>query len=158
MTLKGGGGSQDLEKFFIIHAFTDISFGWIWSWNWSILIDFPCIVLLLTFIFCALVYQCSPSSIFALLENFRRSHFYSLTYHRFEFHTQTLSTVTMILIGWLSFFFFFLINQLTQLKNIPSNILYDLFSCRIQEEGRPTVSFPMMLQMNYLFSGNIPIF
>lgn len=116
MTLNRGG-DQDLEKFFIIHAFTDISIGWIWSWNWSILIVFPStsIFLHLAFIYCALIYQCSPTSIFALLENFRRSHFYSLTYHRFEFHTQTLSTVTMILKG---FFCFFLTNQLTQLKNI----------------------------------------
>lgn len=103
-------------------------------------------------------YQCSPTSIFALLENFGRSHYYSLTYHRIEFHTQTLSTATVILTGWLRYFF--LTNQITQLKNLSANylnILYNPFSCRSQDV-RPTVSFPMMLQMNYLFSGNIPIF
>lgn len=80
-----------------------------------------------------------------------------MTIHlRIEFHTQTLSTVTVILTGWLRYFF--LTNQLTQPKNLSANILYDLFSCRSQDDVRPTVSFPMMLQMNYLFSGNIPIF
>lgn len=56
---------------------------------------------------------------------------------------------------------FFLTNQITQLKNLSANylnILYSPFSCRSEEDVRPTVSFPMMLQMNYLFSGNIPIF
>lgn len=106
-------------------------------------------------------YQCSPTSIFALLENFGRSHYYSLTYHGIEFHTQTLSTVTVILTGWLRYFFFNKSDLNTQIKNLSANylnILYNPFSCRSQEDARPTVSFPMMLQMNYLFSGNIPIF
>lgn len=145
-----GWGGQDLEKsFLIVHALTDIFLD-------DLELKLINVQFYISHLYIVHFYQCSTTSIFALLENFRRSHDYSLTYHRIEFHTQTLSTATVILAGWLRYFF--LTNQLTQPKNLSSNILYDPFSCRSQDDVRPTVSFPMMLQMNYLFSGNIPIF
>lgn len=148
-----GWGGQDLEKsFLIVHALTDIFLD-------DLELKLINVQFYISHLYIVHFYQCSPTSIFALLENFGRSHYYSLTYQRIEFHTQTLSTATVILTGWLRYFF--LTNQITQLKNLSANylnILYNPFSCRSQEDVRPTVSFPMMLQMNYLFSGNIPIF
>lgn len=144
------GGGRDLEKsFLILHALTDIFLD-------ELELKLINVQFYISHLYIVHFYQCSTTSIFALLENFGRSHYYSLTYHRIEFHTQTLSTATVILAGWLRYFF--LTNQLTQPKNLSSNIVYDPFSCRSQDDVRPTVSFPMMLQMNYLFSGNIPIF
>lgn len=96
---KWDGGGQDLEKsFLILHALTDIFLD-------ELELKLINVQFYISHLYIVHFYQCSPTSIFALLENFGRSHYYSLTYHRIEFHTQTLSTATVILTGWLRYFF-----------------------------------------------------
>lgn len=142
-----GWGGQDLEKsFLILHALTDIFLD-------DLELKLINVQFYISHLYIVHFYQCSTTSIFALLENFRRSHDYSLTYRISYSNFINCNSDS----HWLAKVFF-LTNQLTQPKNLSSNILYDPFSCRSQDDVRPTVSFPMMLQMNYLFSGNIPIF
>lgn len=80
------------KSFLIVHALTDIFLD-------DLELKLINVQFYISHLYIVHFYQCSTTSIFALLENFRRSHDYSLTYHHIEFHTQTLSTVTVILTG-----------------------------------------------------------
>lgn len=146
------GGGRDLEKsFLILHALTDIFLD-----DLELkLINVQFYISHLYTLYCALLpvqyyqYICIVGKLWKVSLLFTYIPPYRISYSNFincnsDFH-------------WLAKVFF-LTNQLTQPKNLSSNIVYDPFSCRSQDDVRPTVSFPMMLQMNYLFSGNIPIF